>query len=77
MNGEPETLGALGSSSGATSLNCVPCARMMPAITVYSLPEAPHLDATLDVCHRTFADQQPLARYEQAQKMQRHHADHE
>ena len=70
-NGDPETLGALGSSSGGHELQL--CA-MRPRDARYSallLPEAPRLDATpaYVVVRSPISD--PFARYEQAKKMQR------
>ncbi len=70
-NGDPETVGALGSSSGGHVLEL--CA-MRPDDTrysVYPLPEAPHLDATLAYLVARSPISDPFARYEQAQKMQR------
>jgi acetyl esterase len=42
-----------------------------PRYAVYPLPEAPHLDATLTYVIARSPISDPLARYEQAQKMQR------
>ena len=42
-----------------------------PRYTVYPLPEAPHLDATLTYLVARSPISDPVARYEQAQKMQR------
>jgi len=46
-NGEPETLGALGSSSGGHVLELCAMRPHDARYTVYPLPEASHLDATL------------------------------
>jgi len=70
-NGEPETLGALGSSSGGHVLELCAMRPHDARYTVYSLPEAPHLDATLMYVIARSPISNPLARYEQAQKMQR------
>jgi acetyl esterase len=70
-NGEPETLGALGSSSGGHVLELCAMRPHDARYTVYPLPEAPHLDATLTYVIARSPISNPLARYEQAQKMQR------
>jgi acetyl esterase len=70
-NGEPETLGALGSSSGGHVLELCAMRPRDAHYTVYPLPEAPHLDATLKYVIARSPISNPLARYEQAQKMQR------
>jgi acetyl esterase len=70
-NGEPETLGALGSSSGGHVLELCAMRPNDARYTVYPLPEAPHLDATLMYVIARSPISNPLARYEQAQKMQR------
>src|SRR4029453_632827 len=46
-NGDPETLGALGSSSGGHVLELCAMRPYDPRYTVYPLPEAPHLEAPL------------------------------
>jgi acetyl esterase/lipase len=70
-HGEPETLGALGSSSGGHVLELCAMRPHDPRYTVFPLPEAPHLDATLKYVIARSPISNPLARYEQAQKMQR------
>jgi acetyl esterase/lipase len=70
-NGEPETLGALGSSSGGHVLELCAMRPHDARYTMYPLPEAPHLDATLTYVIARSPISNPLARYEQAQKMQR------
>jgi len=70
-NGEPETLGALGSSSGGHVLELCAMRPHDARYTMYPLPEAPHLDATLMYVIARSPISNPLARYEQAQKMQR------
>ena len=70
-NGEPATLGALGSSSGGHVLELCAMRPHDARYTVYPLPEAPHLDATLKYVIARSPISNPLARYEQAQKMQR------
>jgi acetyl esterase/lipase len=70
-NGDPETLGALGSSSGGHVLELCAMRPHDPRYTIYPLPEAPHLDATLTFVIARSPISNPLARYEQAQKMKR------
>jgi acetyl esterase/lipase len=70
-NGDPETLGALGSSSGGHVLELCAMRPYDPRYTVYPLLEAPHLDATLAYLVARSPISDPVARYEQAQKMQR------
>ena len=70
-NGEPSTLGALGSSSGGHILELCAMRPHDARYTVYPLPEASHLDATLKYVIARSPISNPLARYEQAQKMQR------
>jgi acetyl esterase len=70
-NGDPKTLGALGSSSGGHVLELCAMRPYDARYTVYPLPEAPHLDATLNYVIARSPISNPLARYEQAQKMQR------
>jgi acetyl esterase/lipase len=70
-NGDPETLGALGSSSGGHVLELCAMRPHDVRYTVYPLPEAPHLDATLAYVIARSPISDPVARYEQAQKMQR------
>ena len=70
-NGDPATLGALGSSSGGHVLELCAMRPHDARYTVYPLPEAPHLDATLKYVIARSPISNPLARYEQAQKMQR------
>jgi acetyl esterase len=69
--GEPATLGALGSSSGGHVLELCAMRPHDARYAVYPLPEAPHLDATLKYVIARSPISNPLARYEQAQKMQR------
>src|SRR5688572_27490033 len=70
-HGDPQTLGALGSSSGG---HVVELCAMRPhdtRYTAYPLPAAPHLDATLTYVIARSPISDPFARYEQAQKLQR------
>jgi acetyl esterase/lipase len=70
-HGEPATLGGLGSSSGGHVLELCALRPHDARYTVYPLPEAPHLDATLKYVIARSPISNPLARYEQAQKLQR------
>jgi acetyl esterase/lipase len=70
-HGAPEMLGALGSSSGGHVIQLCAMRPRDPRYTIYSLPEAPHLDATLAYVIARSPISDPVARYEQAQKMQR------
>jgi acetyl esterase/lipase len=70
-HGEASTLGALGSSSGGHVLELCAMRPHDPRYTMYALPEAPQLDATLKYVIARSPISNPLARYEQAQKMKR------
>jgi acetyl esterase len=70
-HGDPETLGALGSSSGGHVVELCALRPHDPRYTVHPLPQAPHLDATLRYVVARSPISDPAARYEQAQKMQR------
>ena len=70
-NGDPETIGGLGSSSGGHVLELCALRPHDPRYSVYPLAEAPHLDATLAYVIARSPISDPVARYEQAQKLQR------
>jgi len=70
-HGDPETLGALGSSSGGHVIELCAMRPHDPRYAVFPLPEAPDLDATLTYVIARSPISDPVARYEQAQKMQR------
>jgi acetyl esterase len=70
-NGDPETLGALGSSSGGHVIELCAMRPHDPHYVVFPLPEAPDLDATLTYVIARSPISDPVARYEQARKMQR------
>ena len=70
-HGDVETLGALGSSSGGHVMQLCAMRPYDARYTMYPLPEAPHLDATLSYLIARSPISDPAARYEQAQKMQR------
>ena len=70
-NGDPATVGALGSSSGGHVIEL--CA-MRPADARYNthrLAEAPDIDATLTYVATRSPVSDPLGRFQQAEKMQR------
>jgi acetyl esterase len=71
LNGAPETVGALGSSSGGHVIELCAMRPYDPRYTAHPLPEAPHVDATLTYVIARSPISDPAARYEQAQKMQR------
>jgi acetyl esterase/lipase len=70
-HGDPETLGALGSSSGGHVIELCAMRPHDPRYAAFPLLEAPHLDATLTYVVARSPISDPAARYEQAQKMQR------
>src|SRR4029453_17095281 len=70
-NGAPETLAALGRSRGGPGVELCAMPPHDPRYPVHPLPEAPHLDATLAYLVARSPISDPVARYEQAQKMQR------
>ena len=70
-NGDPVTLGALGSSSGGHELQLCAMRPRDPRYSALPLPEAPYLDATLTYVVVRSPISDPFARYEQAKRMQR------
>jgi acetyl esterase len=70
-NGDPATLGALGSSSGGHVIQLCALRPRHPNYNVHPLTEAAHLDATLAYVVARSPISDPFARYEQAKKMQR------
>jgi acetyl esterase/lipase len=75
-NGDPETVGALGSSSGGHVIELCAMRPNDARYSAYPLPEAPHLDATLAYVVARSPISDPFARYEQAQKMRRENLIH-
>ena len=69
--GDPNTLGALGSSSGGHELQLCAMRPRDPRYGALKLPEAPDLDPTLAYVIVRSPISDPLARYEQAKRMQR------
>ena len=70
-NGDPGTVGALGSSSGGHVIELCAMNPHDSRYTVHPLQDAPGLDATLAYVIARSPISDPLARYEQAKKMQR------
>ena len=70
-NVDPSTLGALGSPSGRHVLEFCAMRPNDPRYTMYPLPDALQLDATLKYVIARSPISNPLARYEQAQEMTR------
>ena len=70
-NGDPETVGALGSSSGGHELQLCAMRPRDPRYAALPLPEASGLDATLAYVIARSPISDPFARYEQAKKMRR------
>jgi len=69
--GDPATLGVLGSSSGGHITQLTAMRPRDPRYTAHPLPEAPDVDATIAYVVTRSPISDPVARYEQAQKMQR------
>jgi acetyl esterase len=70
-NGDPQTVGALGSSSGGHVIQLCGMRPNEPRYNTYPLPEAPHTDATLAYVVARSPISDPFARYQQAKKMAR------
>ncbi|MGH7767459.1 MAG: alpha/beta hydrolase, partial [Candidatus Binatia bacterium] len=72
-NGEPATVGALGSSSGGHELQLCAMRPRDPRYNALPFPEAPGLDASLNYIIVRSPISDPFSRYEQARRMQREH----
>jgi len=70
-NGDPETLGALGSSSGGHVIQLCGMRPNEPRYNIHRLSESPQTDATLAYVIARSPISDPFARYEQAKKMAR------
>ena len=70
-NGDPATVGALGSSSGGHVVELCALRPNDPCYNAHSLPEAPAADASLIYVVARSPVSDPFARYQQAEKMQR------
>jgi acetyl esterase/lipase len=69
--GDPETVGALGSSSGGHVIQLCGLRPKEPRYNAHPLPEAPRVDATLAYVATRSPISDPFARYQQAKKMAR------
>ena len=70
-NGDPETIGALGSSSGGHVIELIAMRPNDPRYNMFPLAEAPNLDATLNYVIARSPISNPMARYDNAVKKQR------
>ena len=70
-NGDPATLGALGSSSGGHVIELCAMRPRDPRYDAHPLPAAPGVDATLAYVATRSPIPDPYARFRQAEKMQR------
>ena len=71
-NGAPETIGALGSSSGGHEIELCAMRPRDPYYSVHKLAEAPDLDATLNYVATRSPVSDPYARFLNAEKLERH-----
>jgi acetyl esterase len=69
-NGDPQTIGALGSSSGGHEIELCAMRPRDPRYNAHPLPEAPQLDATLTYVVVRSPVSDPFARYQQAERRQ-------
>jgi acetyl esterase/lipase len=72
-NGDPATLGVLGSSTGGHIAELLAMRPRDPRYNSISLPGAPSLDATVAYVATRSPISDPYARYQQAEKMKREH----
>jgi acetyl esterase len=70
-NGDPQTIGALGSSSGGHVIELCAMRPRDPYYSVHTLAEAPELDATLNYVTTRSPVSDPYARYLNAEKLGR------
>ena len=69
-NGDPATVGALGSSSGGHEIELCAMRPHDPRYNAHPLPEAPNVDATLPYVVARSPVSDPFARYQQAERRQ-------
>lgn len=69
-NGDPETVGALGSSSGGHEIELCAMRPRDPRYNAHPLPEAPQVDATLKYVIARSPVSDPFARFQQAERRQ-------
>ena len=72
-NGDPSTLGILGSSTGGHMGELIALKPRDPKYAAIPLPEAPKLDATVLYLVSRSPISDPVARFQQAEKMKRDH----
>ena len=72
-NGDPTTLGIVGSSTGGHMGELIALKPRDPKYAAIPLPEAPKLDATILYLVSRSPISDPVARYQQAEKMKRDH----
>ncbi|MBI2509556.1 MAG: alpha/beta hydrolase [Betaproteobacteria bacterium] len=70
-NGDPATVGALGSSSGGHVIELAAMRPRNPRYNAHPLPEAPNADATLPYVVTRSPIPDPYARFQHAEKMKR------
>ncbi len=68
--GDPQTIGALGNSSGGHEIELCAMRPRDPRYNAHPLPEAPQLDATLTYVVARSPVSDPFARYQQAERRQ-------
>lgn len=71
LNGDPATVGALGSSSGGHVIELCALRPRDPRYNSHPLPAAPGVDATVAYVATRSPVSDPLARFKQAEKMER------
>ena len=69
-NGDPATVGALGSSSGGHEIELCAMRPHDPRYSAHPLPEAPNIDAVLPYVVARSPVSDPFARFQQAEKRQ-------
>lgn len=70
LNGDPASVGALGSSSGGHEIELCAMRPHDPRYNAHALPEAPNVDATLPYVVARSPVSDPFARYQQAERRQ-------
>ena len=69
-NGDPASVGALGSSSGGHEIELCAMRPLDPRYNAHALPDAPNVDATLPYVVARSPVSDPFARYQQAERRQ-------
>jgi acetyl esterase/lipase len=70
LKGDPESVGALGSSSGGHEIELCAMRPHDPRYNAHPLPDAPNVDATLNYVVARSPVSDPFARYQQAERRQ-------